>query len=103
MPRVFSDKFLIELGKQDGTKLGISLAKLCVKANLPASYAAIALETSPTTVYGWFRGWGIREAKYKIVEVLIDFLKEGLESGRLPAKSSSDARAYIKEITGLDI
>lgn len=103
MPRDYSDKFLLELSKQDESKLGIRLARLCVRANLPAAYAAVALETSPTTVYGWFRGRGIREQKYKIVEVLIDFLNEGLLSGRLPVNSNEDAKAYIKEITGIKI
>ena len=103
MPRDYSDKFLLELSQQDESKLGIRLARLCVKANLPAAFAAVALETSPTTVYGWFRGRSIREQKYKIVEVLIDFINEGLSSGRLPASSRNDAKTYIKEITGITI
>ena len=86
MPRSYSDKFLRELDKQETDSLGVALARVCVKANLPATYAAVALETSATTVYSWFRGQGIREKKRKTVEVFIELVEADLKVGRLPAQ-----------------
>ena len=103
MSRSYGEKFLLELGKREEKKLGLELARLCVKANIPAAFAAVALETSPTTVYGWFRGRGIREQKYKIVETLIDFLRNDLENGRLPAKSVPDAKKYVSDLIGVEV
>lgn len=104
MSKTYGEKFLLELSKRSEEKrLGLELARACVKANIPAAYAAIALETSPTTVYGWFRGRGIREQKYKLVEALIEFLKADLDRGRLPAKSIPDAKAYIEDLIGVTI
>ena len=103
MPRPYSEAFLIELAKQDDTRLGVQLAKLCVKANIPAIYVAAALETSPTTVYNWFRGRGIREEKFKVVEVFIEFLEAALREGRLPAKSIKDAKVYVENIVGVTL
>jgi hypothetical protein len=103
MARSYSEKFLVELGGNEEDKLGLRLARKCVKANIPAAYAAVALETSPTTVYGWFRGRGIRENKFKIVELFIEFVDEDLKNGRLPAKSMEDAKSYIENLTGVTI
>jgi hypothetical protein len=103
MPRPYSEAFLIDLAKKDADCLGIKLAKLCVSANIPAIFVAVALETSPTTVYGWFRGRGIRENRFRTVEVFIDFLKADLAGRRLPASSVKDAKEYIESIIGAKI
>lgn len=103
MARSYSEAFLIDLAKKDPDRLGIKLAKLCVKANMPAQFVAVALETSPTTVYGWFRGRGIRENRFRTVEVFIEFLEADLASGRLPVKSLKDAKSYIEGIIGAKI
>jgi hypothetical protein len=83
--------------------LGIKLAKLCVKANIPATLVAVALETSPTTVYSWFRGQGVREHRRKAVEVFIDLLKEDFESGVLPVANIDAATDYIESMIGKKI
>jgi len=103
MPRSYSDKFLRELDKQETDSLGVALARVCVKANLPATYAAVALETSATTVYSWFRGQGIREKKRKTVEVFIELVEADLKVGRLPARNMPDSKAYIEEMVGIKI
>lgn len=104
MPRSYSEKFLLELyNAHQSESLGIKLAKICVQANIPASYVAVALEVSSTMVYKWFRGAGIRKKKQKVVEVFMDFLKQDMESGVLPAKNSIDARIYIQNLVGVKI
>ena len=103
MARPYGEKFLRELERSKLTTLGIQLARLCVKANLPATYVAEALETSPTTVYSWFRGQGIREQKRKAVEVFIDLMKQDFASGVLPAVTDADSLNYIESMIGRKI
>jgi DNA invertase Pin-like site-specific DNA recombinase len=103
MPRPYGQKFLIALEKSEPETLGLQLAKLCVKANLPATAVAAALEVSGTTVYKWFRGQGVREHKRKAVEVFIDLLKEDFANGILPAKDSKAAISYIESMIGRPI
>ena len=100
MARPYSQKFLLELYRNEANSLGVNLARLCVNANLPATYVAAALETTRTTVYSWFRGQGIREHKRKVVEVFIDLLKEDFKSGVLPVANLDDAQEYIEAMTG---
>lgn len=103
MGRPYGQKFLIALEKTKADTLGLQLAKLCVKANIPATLVAIALETSSTTVYSWFRGQGIREHRRKAVEVFIDLLEEDFRSGILPLVNSDAAVDYIGSMIGKDL
>jgi hypothetical protein len=103
MARPYGEKFLIALGKVEADTLGLQMAKLCVKANIPATAVAAALEVSATTVYKWFRGQGIREHKRKAVEVFIDLLKEDFANGVLPATDSKAAVSYIESMIGRPI
>jgi hypothetical protein len=80
---------------------GVELARLCVAANIPATYVAHALETTRVTVYGWFRGKEMRKRKRKMAEVLIDHLKEDLANQVLPAKDAEATKRYIEELTGI--
>jgi hypothetical protein len=64
---------------------------------------AVALETTKTTVYSWFRGQGVREEKRKTVETFIQLMQEDLEKEVLPAKTMKDARQYIHQVTGLTV
>jgi hypothetical protein len=104
MPRNYSTKFLSHLSDQDhGVSLGAKLGKLCVHANIPATYAAIALGASSTTVYSWFRGQGIRENKRNLVEAFISLLEQDIREGVLPAANLRDAKTYIEGMLGSKI
>lgn len=103
MARPYGSKFLVALEKNKEQTLGIQLAKLCVKANLPATLVAKALNTSSTTVYSWFRGQGVRERKRRTVEVFIDLLKADIADGRLPVKDLDEAAEYISEMIGEEL
>ena len=100
MARPYGQKFIIALEKTEGNTLGLQLAKLCVRANLPATMVAIALEVSSTTVYKWFRGQGVRERKRRAVEVFIDLMKEDFEKGLLPVVNVNAAAAYMESMLG---
>lgn len=103
MPRPYGEKFLRALERTRLDTLGITLAKLCVKANLPASVVAPALETTPTTVYAWFRGQGVREQKRKVVEAFIELLREDFRNGYLPVNDNKEAAHYISTVLGIDV
>jgi hypothetical protein len=100
--RPYSDEFLRFLADTRERTLGIELAKLCVKANIPASHVAKALEASRMTVYGWFRGRDIRAKKRKAIEVFMDIVRQDLEMGTLPAKNPAEARSYIATMIGVE-
>jgi hypothetical protein len=103
MARPYGQKFLLALQKTKLDLLGIRLAKLCVKANLPATLVAVALETTPTTVYSWFRGQGVREKKRKDVELFMDLLQEDLNKKNLPVATIEDAAEYISNLLGVKV
>jgi hypothetical protein len=104
MPRPYSDKFLLALQQEpEEPSLGIELGRLCVAAKLPATYIAVALETSRMTVYSWFRGQEIRKARRKNVRVFMDLLRGDLERGVLPVSSTQEAKVYIENLAGVRI
>ena len=51
MPRPYSDSFILGLEKADERILGVQLAKLCLKANLPIKYVAQGVGTSRQAVH----------------------------------------------------
>lgn len=103
MPRSYSDKFIMELSKIDSDHIGVQLGKLCVEANIPATYVAVALETSRMSVHSWFRGQEIRKSKHKLISAFMNLVKQDMRQGRLPAKSHIDAKDYIEEMLGIEI
>ncbi len=103
MSRPYSDKFLLALSQADPTQLGVQLGRICVDANIPATYIAKALGVTRMTVYSWFRGQDIRRFKRKQVEVLIDLMREDFANGVLPAKDRIAARKYVEEMVGTQI
>lgn len=103
MARPYSQKFLLELHDNASDGLGVQLAKLCVKANLPATYVAVACETTRTTMYNWFRGQGIRENRRKLVETFIALVESDMANGILPAKNTEAAKKYIEMMLGVTL
>ena len=104
MPRPYSDKFLRDLSENvEENNIGVELGRLCVAANLPATYVAVALEASRMTVYSWFRGQDIRKKRRKEIRVFIDILKVDTERGVLPVKDIQEAKVYIENLAGVRI
>jgi len=98
MARPYGSKFLSTLSNSTQDSLGMELARLCVEANLSAAHVAMALEVTRTTVYGWFRGQGVREAKRRDVEALIALVQKDLLEGALPVSTVVEGRTYIESL-----
>lgn len=103
MPRTYGHKFLLGLQNADGNRLGTQLGRMSVEANLPAAYIAKALEVSKTTVYGWFRGRGVREDKRIAVTTLMNMIENDIKQGVLPVNSSREGKLYIQGLIGTEI
>lgn len=103
MSRSYSHRMLVSLQQADGDRLGVRLGRLCVEANLPASYVAKALETSRISLYNWFKGKGIREDKRKVIEAFMDLVQQDMKSGVLPAQNTFTAKFYIESMIGVKI
>jgi len=104
MARTFGDKFLLELNAIENDTLGTRLAKVCIAANIPASYVAVALEVSKLTIYRWYRRSSlVTFTKRKSVEIFTAVVEDDLKNGRLPATSTKDARSYIESMVGIPV
>ena len=95
MPRPYSDRFILGLNKADDSKLGVQLAKVCLRANLPIKYVAKGLAVSRMTLHTWFRGGILRQHNRKKVEKFIELAEQGLADGTLPATNLDTARVFI--------
>ena len=98
MPRSYSSKFLLTLSKPDAIMDGQLLAKLCVEANLPASYVCKVFGISRMALHTWFRGGPIRHKRMALVDAFIGLVNKDLKAGVLPAKNLKEAKEYIEEM-----
>jgi len=98
MPRSYSSKFLLTLSKPSAILTGQNLARLCVEANLPASYVCKVFGISRMALHTWFRGGPIRSKRMDIVNAFISLVNKDLRAGVLPAKNLKEARAYIEDM-----
>ena len=98
MPRSYSSKFLLTLSKPDAVLDGQLLAKICVEANLPASYVCKVFGISRMALHTWFRGGPIRQRRMDMVLAFISLVNKDIKAGMLPAKNLKEAKAYIEDI-----
>lgn len=98
MPRSYSSKFLLTLSKPDAVLDGQLLAKICVEANLPASYVCKVFGISRMALHTWFRGGPIRTRRMETVKAFIGLVNQDLEAGVLPARNLKEAKAYIEDM-----
>jgi len=96
MPRPYSDRFILGLDRADDTKIGVRLAKLCLKANLPVKYVAEGLDVSRMTLHTWFRGGVLRQHNNDKVERFMELVEQGLADGTLPASNLTTAKVFIE-------
>ena len=94
MARPYSDKFLLGLNHADSNHLGVQLAKVCVKSNLPTMYVAESFNVSRMSIHNWFRGKPIRKKHQKLILEFMDKVKLDVESDILPANNLASARLY---------
>jgi len=99
MARSYSQSFLETLNTMGPNNLGVQLAKLCVKANLPTLYVARKIGVSRFTIHSWFRGQDIgRKINASRVEDFIEQLKEGFSEGNLPVATLKTAEEFLNRI-----
>jgi hypothetical protein len=98
MPRSYSNKFLLTLSKPSAILTGQNLARICVEANLPASYVCKAFGISRMALHTWFRGGPIRNKRMEIVNAFISLVNKDLAAGILPAKNLKEAKNYIEDM-----
>ena len=77
---------------------GQLLAKVCVEANLPASYVCKVFGISRMALHTWFRGGPIRPRRIGIVDAFISLVNQDLRAGVLPARNLKEARDYIEDM-----
>jgi DNA invertase Pin-like site-specific DNA recombinase len=98
MARPYSSDFLTTLNTLNPDNLGVQLAKLCVKANLPTLYIARKLGVSRYTIHSWFRGQYIRKINKVKVESFMQELDKGFNENKLPVSGLSYAKQYLDSI-----
>lgn len=86
MPKNYTEKFLISLGKADPNNTGVRLAKLCVDAHFSVTEVAKYLKVSRMTVHTWFKGGKISKDNIVIVKDFMNMIESGFEVGVLPDK-----------------
>jgi hypothetical protein len=89
---------LLTLSKSDAVLDGQLLAKVCVEANLPASYVCKVFGISRMALHTWFRGGPIRPRRMQLVLAFISLVNKDLKAGVLPAKNLKEAKAYIEDM-----
>ena len=98
MARPYSQDFLANLNTLNPENLGVQLAKLCVKANLPTLYVARVVGVSRYTIHSWFRGQYIRKMNKPKVEALMKEIDKGFNENKLPVINLSSAKQYLDSI-----
>ena len=92
MPKNYTEKFLISLGKADPNNTGVKLARLCVDAHLSVTGVAQYLKVSRMTIHTWFKGGKIHKDNITKVKEFIKMVESGFELGLLPDKD------YLKKL-----
>ena len=96
MTRPYSDKFLLSLYEANYKKIGVKLAKVCVKANLPSLYVAKTFGVSRMTIHSWFRGSPVRDKNNTRIEHFIELVEQGLSDGLLPTEDLASTKKYLE-------
>ena len=96
MTRPYSDKFLLSLHDANYKRIGVKLAKVCVKANLPSLYVAKTFGVSRMTIHSWFRGSPVRDKNNTRIEHFIELVEQGLASGDFPASDRIVTKKYLE-------
>ena len=96
MTRPYSEKFLLSLHDANYKRIGVKLAKVCVKANLPSLYVAKTFGVSRMTIHSWFRGSPVRDKNNTRIEHFIELVEQGLNDTLLPAEDLASTKKYLE-------
>ena len=99
MPKSYSPEYIASLNAvRMYDNLGVTLARACVKANLPLKLVAKILGVSRMTVHTWFRGGPIRPGRARLVQLLLKTIEVDTARGLLPLADFKDAKEYVHEL-----
>ena len=96
MARPYSEQFILGLNHANPKRIGIKLAKVCVKAHFPIIYIADTFNVTRMSIHSWFRGGAVRDKNNTRIEIFIDLVEEGLANGSLPALNAPHAKTYLE-------
>ena len=99
MARTYSPALQEAVNYRGPYNLGRELGKVCIEANIPATYVAFMLSTTRPTIHAWFRGGVIRDSKKHMIEVLIRLMEKDLKAGdfRLLSRRAREAMLEMGE------
>jgi predicted DNA-binding protein YlxM (UPF0122 family) len=103
MPKKYSQSFLLSLNKADNERLGVQLAKACVRADLPITEVARVFGVSRMAVHNWFRGGAIRDKNVTRIKQFLKALNEAWveeferKTAGLPLPNQSQARTFLED------
>ena len=103
MARTYSPELLSIVDTTAEDNVGTTLAKACIKANLPAAYVSKILGVSRMGIHAWFRGGYVRSGRREKIKLFLQLLEEDTTSGLLPAKNLKEARTYTENILGCSV
>ena len=99
MPRPLSHTLLASLETAEDS-LGVSLAKLCVKAGIPVLYLSAILGVSRMTLHSWFRGGNMNPSRASHIKGFMSLIEDDLQAGVLPKKTLDETKKYAESIIG---
>lgn len=102
MPRPLSRQLLDQLENAEDS-LGVSLARLCIRAKLPILYVSVMLGVTRMTMHTWIRGGKIRADHKNKVEKFMQLVEDDIQSGVLPKKTLDESREYAEAFAGRPI
>lgn len=95
MSRPYSDQFRLSLHKKNPKNIGVRLAKLCVRTNLPSQYVAKIFGVSRMTIYSWFRGGQANHKNITRIKYFIELVEQDLKSGVFRPGNKEAAKTYL--------
>ena len=95
MSRPYSDQFRLSLHKKNPKNIGVRLAKLCVRTNLPSQYVAKIFGVSRMTIYSWFRGGQTSHQNITRIKHFIELVEQDLKSGVFHPGNKEAAKIYL--------
>tara|TARA_R110002167_G_scaffold341012_1_gene549161 strand:+ start:1015 stop:1335 length:321 start_codon:yes stop_codon:yes gene_type:complete len=96
MTRPYSQEFVMGLHHANPKRIGVKLAKVCVKANLPSIHVAKAFGVSRMAIHSWFRGSPVRDKNNTRIEHFIELVEQGLSDGLLPTEDLASTKKYLE-------
>ena len=95
MSRPYSDQFRLSLHKKKKKNIGVRLAKLCVRTDLPSQYVAKIFGVSRMTIYTWFRGGQTSHKNITRIKHFIELVEQDLKSGVFRPGKKEAAKTYL--------